>query len=90
MSANVVRFQIRLIGMETVGVFHREFSGADQSGSGACFIPVFGLDLVNHHRQLFVTVDFGTDQCGDALLVSHCQKHRFVIAVIEAEQFGSD
>ena len=86
----VILFQILLIGVETVSVFHGELTGTDQTGTGTCFITVLGLDLIKHHRQLFVTVDLAADQCGDALLMGHGKEHILVVAVFEAEQLCAD
>ena len=90
MGALVVFFQILLIGVEAVGIFHGEFPGADQSGTGTGFVTVFGLDLIEHHRQLLVAVDFAAHQCGDALLMGHGKEHILVVAVFEAEEFGTN
>ena len=46
--------EIGLVGMKRVGVFHDEFAPTHEPKTGANFIPKFGLDLVQIHRQLFV------------------------------------
>ena len=89
MSTLVILFQILLIGVETVSVFHGELTGTDQTGTGTCLITVLGLDLIEHHRQLFVTVDFAAHQCGDALFMGHGKEHILVVSVFEAEQFSA-
>jgi len=89
-AAHIVLFEVGLVGVEAVGVLHGEFADPDQPGARARLVAVFGLDLVEHHRQLLVAVDLGAHQVDDALLVGHRQQHRLVVAVLEPEQLGAD
>ena len=89
-AAVVVLLQIRLIGVEAVRILHREFAHPDQPGARPRLVAVLGLDLVEHHRQLFVAVQLGADQMDNPLLMGHREDHRLVVAVPETEQFRAD
>ena len=82
-AAEVVGFEVLLVGVEAVGVLHGEFAHPDQSGAGPRLVAVLGLDLVEHDREL-VAVEFGAHEVDDSLLVGHRQQHRLVVAVAEA------
>ena len=89
-AADIVFLKIRLVGVEAVGVLHREFADPDQPGARTRLVAVFGLDLVKHDRQLLVTVDLGADKMGDALFMGHRKQHRLVVAVLETQQLRTD
>ena len=85
--AFVIFIQRFLTGMEAVSVLHGKFADPDQTGSGAGFVTIFCLDLIDHDRQLFVAVDFSTDQLHHSFFVGHAEEHCLIVTVFEAEQF---
>ena len=85
--AFVIFIQRFLTGMEAVSVLHSKLADTDQTGSGTGFVTILGLDLIDHNRQLFVAVDFGTDQLHHGFFVRHTEEHCLIVAVFETEQF---
>ena len=90
MGLLIIGVQVLLRGMETVGVLHRELADADQAGARTRLVAVFRLDLVDHHWQLLVAVDFRAGDLAAGLLMRHSQDHRLVVTVGEPEQFRAD
>ena len=75
--------QSGVIPVEGVSILHDEFTAAHQSESGAGFVSVFCLDLIEVHRQLTVGRDVVSDDISEDLLVSRPEAEVSAVSVLE-------
>ena len=86
----VIAVDTCFVPVEGVGVLHRELAHAQQTGARAWLVAKLGLDLIEHCRQLPVTLDILLDQVGHDLLVGHAQHHVPVVAIPKARHVAAD
>ena len=86
----IICFQILFRHMERVSVLHRKFPDSDQAAARTTFVAEFGLDLVNHKRQLLIGVYGVTSKLNGCLFVSHSQHHIAPEPVLEPHHFVAD
>ena len=82
----VFAFQIDVVQVKTVGIFHQEFASAHHPETRTDFIAEFGLDLVQVYRQLAITVDVATDQIGDHFFMRRAEHEVALMAILQAQQ----
>ena len=78
--------QALLVAVEGVGVLHDELARAQDPGARPRLVPLLGLDVVRHQRQVAVGADGPGHVEGDGLLVGHGQHHLRAAPVLELEQ----
>jgi hypothetical protein len=76
--------------VQSVGVLHQEFPGAQDPALGAGFVPQLGLDLIPDLGEVPVGPDLPRGQPGDDLFVGHPQNHVPLVPVFEAEHLLPD
>ena len=72
------------IGVEGVTIFHDELTTAHQTKPWPCLISVFGLDLVQHFRELSVRGDIVPDDVRKDFLVGGSQTEVPAIPVLDS------
>ncbi len=78
------------IGIQGVGIFHREFAHADQPGARARIVAEFGLNVIDQARQVAVGADFAPHQVADRFLVGHGKHQVALVAVFQPSHFCAD
>ena len=89
-AARIVILQILLGGVEGIGVLHGEFPDADQPCAGTCFIPEFGLNLIDHEGIAAVGGGVFPHQLDGGLLMGHSQHHFRAVSVREPQKLTAD
>ena len=89
MHAVVGDLQRRLVGMEGIGILHDEFAATHQAEARTDLVTELGLDLVQIDGQLFVAVQLVAHQVGDDFFVGGACTELTVVAVLQAQQFGT-
>ncbi len=72
--------------VEGVRVLHHELAATQHPGSRPGFVPVLGLDLEEHQREVFVRAVLAFDQQREKLFVGGGQEVAGSAPVLQAEQ----
>ena len=76
--------------MERVRVLHEELARPHHAEARPNLIAKLRLDLVEDHRQLAVALDVAPRDVGDDLLVRGSDAEVTLVAILEAQQVGSE
>ncbi|CAB4545331.1 unannotated protein [freshwater metagenome] len=67
--------QTGIVNIKGIGVLHDEFAATQDSGAGAGFVAVLGLNLIQAQGKVFVTGVLALDQEGEHFLVGWAEQH---------------
>ena len=86
----VIRLQVRLAGMEGIGVLHGKFPHPDQPRPRPCFVAEFGLDLVYHKGVFRVALPVIPHKMNGGFLVGYAKHQGIAAAVVKARHLFAD
>ena len=84
--APVCCLQRGLVGVERVGIFHDEFTGAHDAEAGPNFVPELGLNLVEVEGQLLVALYLPAPQRRDDFFVGWSEAEITVVTILKSCQ----